>query len=532
MRTRRSRALVGAAVVLSIVAAACGGGSSASSEDGKILDDQVQKELADQQVGGSKDDTSTTGVAAAAHPATMAEWEKLWSDERAAVVKRIKDNKWGLQPDGETILGPEGFKIDLKPCLSQGWSNTDGITDTEIRIGNPTPLSGPVADSGNISKSAEALLSHYSEQGLFKDSTGKTRKVNVVMRDDAYDPTKTVPAVDELVNSVKVATVWTLGSANTMQTYGKLNTSCVPQLFATTGHPAWGDPVNHPWTTGVLMAYNTEAVLWGTFLEQRLDELGDEIRIGAIVMNNDFGRSYVDGLKQWINASPNKDKYEFNPEFVEPSAPTITDAMTNVAAKNPNVFFNMVTGVLCSQAVTEAAQNGMKESVTFLWEASVCKPSNYVRKETVGDASDGWWILGQGLRDINSAAEDGNAFVTWARDTLKSKGIEAKASGNNGTGVTLAWNFAQVFAVAGQLDGGVTRANLITAARAMDMTHPMYLEGIRWNLNGNKDAFWIEGSEVARWDVAKQAWVQQGDIIELSGKSANCSWDQSTASCK
>lgn len=84
--------------------------------------------------------------------------------------------------------------------------------------------------------------------------------------------------------------------------------------------------------------------------------------------------------------------------------------------------------------------------------------------------------------------------------------------------------WVQVLEIAGQLPGGLTRANLLIAIRATEMTAPMYLEGIKWNMNGNADSYWLEGTEVGRYDVAKQTFVQQGDIIDLSGKSSNCAW--------
>ena len=71
----------------------------------------------------------------------------------------------------------------------------------------------------------------------------------------------------------------------------------------------------------------------------------------------------------------------------------------------------------------------------------------------------------------------------------------------------------------------------MTALRATEMTHPGYLDGIKFGLNGNKDAYWIEGSDLSKYNAAEQSWIQQGDIIELSGKSVNCAWDQSIAAC-
>ena len=82
------------------------------------------------------------------------------------------------------------------------------------------------------------------------------------------------------------------------------------------------------------------------------------------------------------------------------------------------------------------------------------------------------------------------------------------------------------------MDGGLTRSNVIVAQRAIDGTSPVQLPGIKINMNGNKDAFNLEGSDLSVWDSAKQQWILQGDIIELSGKSKNCSWDATAQACR
>jgi hypothetical protein len=85
--------------------------------------------------------------------------------------------------------------------------------------------------------------------------------------------------------------------------------------------------------------------------------------------------------------------------------------------------------------------------------------------------------------------------------------------------------------IAGELEGGLTRTNLILALRAFEGTSPVHLEGIRINMNGNADAYLLEGSDLSKYDAAKQAWVVQGSIIELSGKTKNCAWDTSINAC-
>jgi hypothetical protein len=326
----------------------------------------------------------------------------------------------------------------------------------------------------------------------------------------------------------------TLGSPNTMKTYDKLNQRCIPQPFSMTGHPAWGDPVNHPWTTGLQLAYNTEAVLWGSFIEDRIDELapdGGKVTVAALIMNNDFGKAYEFGFQAFLAESALKDRIEFVFETIEPTAPTITDPMTTLASKDPDVFIAMTAGTSCTQAIQEVAQNGMKESVQYLFQPSVCVTNTFVGYDKVGDAVEGWWIVNGGQKDLISPAFDNDPYVLYERDELAKAGIDYHSSGSLGSGYSFGWALLQALQIAAELDGGLTRSNFIVAIRAMDMTHPNLLEGIRFNMNGNEDSYMIEGGVFQKRDAKGDKWVSDGAVIDLSGKSQNCAWSQSTNSC-
>ena len=298
------------------------------------------------------------------------------------MVKRIKDNKWGKSADGKTVTGPNGFTIDLTKCPA-GWSDTEGLTDTSIKIGQAIAQSGTLADYGNIAKANDVLFDYYNKKGVFKDSLGKTRSINYIAKDDGYDAARTIPIVDEMLDSEKVFAMWTLGSPNTLKTYDKINQRCVVHPEALTAHPAWADPVNHPWTTGPMAhSYATEALLWAAFIEKHLSEMpAGKFKVASLVINNDFGNVYDVGFKAAIADSAKlKDRVEYVPEKIEASAPTVIDPMTTLAAQNPAVFIAMVAGTSCTQAVTEAAQNGMHEQVKFLFQPGTCAPASFVEQ--------------------------------------------------------------------------------------------------------------------------------------------------------
>ena len=292
--------------------------------------------------------------------------------------------------------------------------------------------------------------------------------------------------------------------------------------------------MNHPWTTGLQLAYNTEAVLWGAFIEKNIDQLGPsggKAVIAGLIMNNDFGKSYESGFKAFLAESKFKDRITFVSETIEPTAPTITDAMTTLASKKPSMFIAMTAGTSCTQSIQEAAQNGMKEKVAYLFMPSVCAGKSFIGQDKVGMSGDGWWILSGGIKDLSDKAFDNDPFIKNGRDELAAAGFDYKSSGSFGSGYLYGWAQLQLLQIAAQLDGGLTRTNLMIAVRAMDMTHPYLLEGMKFNMNGNLDAYPIEGGVFQKRDAAKETWVSQGGVIELSGKSKNCVWSQTTSNC-
>jgi branched-chain amino acid transport system substrate-binding protein len=464
-------------------------------------------------------------------------WEALWTKQRDAIVKRIKDNGWSKSADGKKVTGPSGFTMDLSKCPS-GWSDTEGLTDSSIKIGQTIAQSGTLADYGNYAKTIQAVFEYYGQKGAFKDVNGKTRTVDYIVKDDGYDAARTIPLVDELIDSQKVFAMWTLGSPSTMKTYDKLNQRCIPQPIAMSGHAAFGDPVNHPWTTGApVPSYSTETVLWGAFIEQHLSEFpAGKFTVASLIVNNDFGKLYDQGFKAVLAQSPLlKDRVNYVSETIEQAAPNITDPMTTLASKNPAIFIGMVAGTFCTQAVNEAAQNGLKEKAKYLFQPETCTGSSFVSKDKVGgdgSASNGWWILNPGAKDIKDPTQQSDPFIVWARQLLQAKAVNPDASSSLGAGFTYAWPMAQILMIAGQLPGGLNRTNVILAERSIDMTDPYTLPGIRFHMDGNKDGYFVEAGIFQKFDSVKQSWVNQGSVIDLDGKSSNCAWDQAAAVCK
>ena len=447
--------------------------------------------------------------------ASIEELEAEWAEARAAVVERIKSEGYGVGDDG-ILRGPAGFEVDLNQCPSD-WSETEGLVDNRILIGHTTAQSGNLAAYGNIAAGMEVYFDYVNSTGGINGM-----EIELIVKDDGYVATATIELVEELLQSEKPFIINTLGSPNTLAVYDNLNAQCVPHPFVQTGHPAWGDPENHPWTTAAAgMSYATEAVLWGNWIKTNMaDQL--PVTVSGLVMDNDFGLAYKDGFEKWADANP--DVVE---EFVavphDPAAPTVTNEMTTVAASNPDVFISMTAGNPCLLAVQEAGNSGLTDGETVLFAPSVCKdPNAYMIP--AGEVADGWYIIGGGVKATTDPQYADEPYIKFLNDTLSAAGLDTSV-GLYGAGFGQhAWPHVEALRIAAELDGGLTRSNLLLALRSMEGIHPAFLDGIVFSINGNEDAYYIEGSDISIYDAANESWIQQGAAVDLNGSSPNCAW--------
>ncbi|MEM7338984.1 MAG: ABC transporter substrate-binding protein [Actinomycetota bacterium] len=510
---------------LALVAAACGGSDDDEGAEGEEteaegdlagggVDDDAVEEALDEEPADEEEEAMEDEEPAAA-AGSIEELEAQWAEARATVVAAIQDGGYGVD-ENNVLNGPGGFTIDLNNCPAD-WSETEGVGDT-IKIGHTTAQSGNLAAYGNIAAGMEAYFEYVNETG----GIGGT-PIELIVKDDAYVAAQTIELVDELIQSENPFYITTLGSPNTLATYDTLNESCIPQPFVMTGHPAWGDPDGHPFTTGLQMSYSTEAVFWGNWIKQNLaDDL--PVKVAGLVMDNDFGLAYEDSFEKWAEANPDVVS-EFQAVPHDPAAPTVTNEMTTIAAGEPDVFISMTAGNPCLLAVQEAGNSGLTESASALFAPSVCKdPNAYMIP--AGDAADGFLIVGGGVKATTDPQYADDPYVVWVNEQMESRGLDISV-GLYGTGFAqYGWPHVEALRIASELDGGLNRTNLMLALRAMDLVHPLTLDGISFSVNGSEDGYYIEGSEFSQYDSANESWIQLGDAVDLNGSSPNCSWGE------
>jgi branched-chain amino acid transport system substrate-binding protein len=225
-----------------------------------------------------------------------------------------------------------------------------GATDTEIKIGNIMPYSGPASAYGVIGKTEEAYFRKINAEGGING-----RKISFVTYDDAYSPPKTVEQARKLVESDEVLLIFnSLGTAMNSAIQKYLNTKKVPQLFVATGATKWNDPKEFPWTMGWQPNYQSETIIYAKYI---LKEKPDA-RIAVMYQNDDYGKDYLKGLKDGLGAKAAT--MIVAEESYETSEPTIDSHIVKLKSTNADVFINVASPKFAAQAIRKLAEIGWK----------------------------------------------------------------------------------------------------------------------------------------------------------------------------
>ncbi len=225
----------------------------------------------------------------------------------------------------------------------------EGASDTEIRIGNTNPYSGPASAYGQIGKAIEAYFKMVNDKGGING-----RKVNFITYDDGYAPPKTVEMVRKLVEEDKVLFVYqTLGTPSNTAIHKYLNAKKVPQLFVATGASVWGKPKEFPWTMGWQPDYQTEGAIYAKHILANVKDA----KIAVLMQNDDYGRDYFNGFKAGLGKDADKIVQVATYEVADPTVDSQIIALKNSGA---NAFFNITTPKFAAQAIKKAAEIGWK----------------------------------------------------------------------------------------------------------------------------------------------------------------------------
>jgi branched-chain amino acid transport system substrate-binding protein len=368
-----------------------------------------------------------------------------------------------------------------------------GATDSEIKVGNIMPYSGPLSAYALIGRTEAAYFRKLNDEGGING-----RKINFISYDDAFSPPKTVEQARKLVESDEVLLIFqSLGTPtnNAIQKY--LDQKKVPQLFVATGATKFGDPKNFHYTMGWAPTYQTEGRIYARYILKNLPQG----RIGILYQNDDSGRDYLKGLKDGLGEEAAKRMIVAELPY-DPTDPTVDSQIVSLKTLGADIFFDEASPKFAAQAIRKAAEIGWKPVLLL---ASISNSVGSVLKPAGLDNSKGVLSTNYLKDPTDPAWKDDPAIREWAAFMDKYLPDGDKTSTFSVYGYATAQTLAQVLRQCGD---ELTRENVMKQAAALrDLEIGVLLPGIKINTSPT-DYYPIEQMQMSRFN---------GDYNELFG---------------
>jgi branched-chain amino acid transport system substrate-binding protein len=370
-----------------------------------------------------------------------------------------------------------------------------GATDTEIKIGNIMPYSGPASAYGVIGKTEAAYFKKINDAGGING-----RKINFISYDDGYSPPKTVEQARKLVESDEVLFIFnSLGTPPNTAIQKYMNSKKVPQLFVATGATKWNDPKDFPWTMGWQPNYQSESRIYAKYLLKEKPNA----KIAVLYQNDDYGKDYVKGLKDGLGAKAAS--MIVAEESFETTEPTVDNHIVKLKSTGADVFFDVATPKFAAQAIKKIAEiewkplhilNNVSASV-----GSVIKPAGYENAQGI--------ISANYIKDVSDPQWDNDAGMKEFLDFLAKDFPEAnKLDGSVEVGYAFAQTMVQVLKQCGD---NLTRENIMKQAASLkDFRTEVLLPGIKINTSATNFA---PISQLQLMQFKGERWVLFGDVI-------------------
>jgi branched-chain amino acid transport system substrate-binding protein len=370
-----------------------------------------------------------------------------------------------------------------------------GASDTEIKIGQTMPYSGPASAYGTIGKLHVAYFKMVNEQGGING-----RKVNLISLDDGYSPPKTVEQVRKLVEQDEVlATFNTLGTAPNSAIHKYMNAKKVPHLFLSTGATKWADPKAFPWTIGWNIAYQSEGMIYAKWLLKNKPNA----KVAILYQNDDYGKDVLKGVKDGLGAKAAT--MVVKEATYEVSDPTVDSQILTLQASGADTFINITTPKFAAQAIRKAFDSGWKPlhivnnvgaSVgSVLVPAGLDKSKDLITLQYYKDPNDPQW-------------KDDPAMLEWRAFMGRHYRDGDPKDASNMYAYLTAQTLHQVLK---QCGNDLTRENLMKqAANLKNFKLPLLLPGMAVNTSPT-DYHLMEQGQLAKFNGTQ--WVLVGELI-------------------
>ena len=501
-RTTRALAPV---LALGLLAAACGSDADEAADDAGDAAETVEDDATSDTADAA--DASTAGTAGEASTATDGEGTTAPDGTTAADgTGGGSSREYGGEPVDGVVQLAAGTEVDTADCPSD-WSNTAGL-EGPITIAQSLPQSGQLAAFGAIGEGMSAYFDYLNENDPIDG-----KQVEVILRDDAYDPARTLSNVEDLVETEDIGAFFgILGTPNSAAARPVLDEECIPQLYNSTGFPAWGDPAEYPWTIGGLLPYNTEADIW---CQHIVEELGEGATVAGLFMNNDFGAVYQSSVEgcEGIDLVENLTH--------EATAADITNELTTLAASGADAFVFGSTGAFCSQAMAGVADSPW-EPLTLIANSCQSIASFFAPVDPAGAGV----RLVSYLKDVADENLADDETVQRTRQILEEAGIDPDG-GSAPTGVGVGIGLEHILREAAALPGVLTRTNIMAATWNLDFYNGLVQEDVLARTSGVDDAYIYEGGYIIEYQAPEGdgsgSFDTVSDLISVEGQTGSVS---------
>ena len=354
--------------------------------------------------------------------------------------------------------------LSLQPAAAQ--KTLVGVTDTEIKVGQSAPFSGPASVYGQISTAESAYFKMINEQGGING-----RKINLIALDDGYSPPKSIEVVRKLIEEEQVAILFqTIGTAPNAAIRKYINQKKVPDIWLGSGASMFvADPKDYPWSIPFQPSYRLEGQMYAKYILTHKPDA----KIGILYQNDDLGRDYVNGLKDGLGDK--FDKMVVKSLSYEVSDPTIDSQILQLQAAGADVFYDANTPKFAAMSIRKVADIGWKPLHIIDSNGAGVKPAlesagleklvGIVTAQYLKDPTDPGWANDAGMKEFQAwrakyAPESDPANPVWAY------------------GYTMAQALVVVLKQAGN---DLSRENIMHAAMNLPdtTTLPMVLPGIK-----------------------------------------------------
>jgi branched-chain amino acid transport system substrate-binding protein len=415
--------------------------------------------------------------------------------------------------DGDdTTSGGEGAEteegaaaIDTANCLEDP---TVPIEGNVIKLVSSFPQSGAVAAFGEVARGWQAYFDKVNDDGGV-EIAGESYTIEYEDLDDEYNAGETTANIQELVppDSDVFAVFSVVGTANNLAIRQSLGEQCVPNVFAATGSPAWGNE-EYPWTIGSTLApYSLEGAMFADVLAEE----NPQARVAMLVQDDDFGRAYEESFRAAVDGT---DIEVVDVETYPPGTSDTSAQVTALAASDADAFFNGGTALACPDALTNAAEAGW-EPVT--WISSTCTSDTLMG--AAGEAGDGVYSAFN-LKDPRDPQWDEDEAMVEYLEVIN----QYKPDDFRPTNSVVAYGYTQgaLFIEALAQMEEPTRLALMESLHELEATDiPLLLPGVTVQ-TGEGDAYFGETLTLGQYTFAgDDSYFELSDETDFEGATAD-----------